>query len=772
MTYTSRIRLGKHKAKRSSKNGSKRSYHTAKWQAKKNKRSYRKHKVKSYQSAIASSLTTILITIIFFVSIGFAYVQYISKDLPSPDKPFSPQNLTSNFYDRNGQPLYRFFGEENRDQVHLEEIPPLQIWAILAAEDIEYYEHSGVDINGIASCAIDGLKNNKVTCGASTVTQQLIKQTALSSEVKFDRKFREIILAFQIEQLYSKDEILEMYLTVIPEGSNVYSINSASKFYFGKRPDQLNLAEMAILAAIPQNPSQLSPTKSSDPVHVQELLTVRKEYVLSQMEENMDYINNMIIEHHGEDAELLTQEMIDEAREYELAYKNPDYEIIAPHFIFYVQDQLTTGNYNNGQPFTIEELQTGGYKIWTTLDQEFQIKAEEQVVKGVNEYGSKYGAENAGMVVMQPKTGEILAMVGSKDYFGNPSPAGCKLGENCRFEPNVNVTNTLQSYGSSMKPMVYYLAIRQGLISPGTVLADVPIQLGEYKPKNYEGNFSGMRTARWMLVNSRNIPAIYLVDHIGVNNFVSTMQDWGYSTLDDPRGYGPSIAVGGADITLIDHAQAYGVFANDGYLTQKEVVLRIEDKDGNVIYEHEPQTRKVADSASIYLVNHMLNGRYGGPGVSWDGRDISGKTGTSESQKETLFATYTPEIVVIGWLGNNNNDKMLYGASGMTSAKPWVSEYVQIMGDKIPSTAFTVPDNIISVNGDLAIAGVNVPRYVQTKTALVCVDQPYRLARPIDIAYGKAIEKTYLYFGGRYLGNGSMPTSYCTIPRSGSYPNP
>ncbi|MCA9384070.1 penicillin-binding protein, partial [Candidatus Dojkabacteria bacterium] len=421
-----------------------------------------------------------------------------TEDLPSPDKPFGNKNSASEIYDRHGNLLYRVFGEENSDPVNIEEVPELLKWAFMSAEDADFYKHPGVDVTSIINCGFRYVKDGFASCGGSTITQQLVKQTALTDERSIERKVKEVILSLQIERERDKDEILEMYLTVAPEGSNIYGITRAAKFYFGKELSELNLAEMAVLASIPQNPSNLSPTKSANPEEAQERLTIRMNYVLDQMERYMDQINDDIKDKTGEE-NALTQEMIDEARETELVYREPVFEIEAPHFVFYAQKLLQERNYNNGVPFTLAELETGGYKITTTLDIDYQAIAEEQVNKGVSDYGSRYGGNNAALVSLNPKTGEVLAMAGSKDYFGSPQPEGCTLGVNCQFEPNVNIVDTLQSPGSSMKPMVYYMAIMDGLITPGSQLADVPIQIGNYNPKNYEGGFVGIQSARWML---------------------------------------------------------------------------------------------------------------------------------------------------------------------------------------------------------------------------------------------------------------------------------
>jgi penicillin-binding protein 1A len=805
MKYSSRIRTNNRVA-RSRKTSSTRSSGKVKTYSSQNwlKRSKASAKAKKKNFLKSKRVKKIIYIILLFFVVAFfvgligilTYVQSLTEDLPSPDKPFGPKNSASEIYDRNGKLLYRVFADQNADPVKMDDVPELLKWSFLAAEDIDFYSHPGVDIPGVIRCGLRYFRSGNATCGASTITQQLIKQTALTNERKIERKVKEVILALQIEQDRDKEEILEMYLTIAPEGSNVYGVTSAAKFYFDKEPKELNLAEMAIIAAIPQDPSRMSPTKSSNPEESQKRVKGRQEYVLDQMEKNMKKINEEIKKSTGEE-NALTKEMIQEAREFELAYKDPIFEINAAHFVFFAQKLLQDRPYNNGEPFTLGELETQGLRIYTTLDSDYQQIAEEEVRRGVDVYGKQYGASNASLVSTNPKTGEILAMVGSYDYFGKESPEGCSVGLDCRFEPKVNISDTLQSYGSSMKSMVYYKAIMDKVIYPGSILADVPISIGNYTPKNYEGGFIGINSARHHLVESRNIPAIVLVQSVGVQNFIAEMEKWGYTTFNNPQGYGPAVSIGGADIKLIEHAQAYGVLANQGKLIQYEAIMKIEDKNGELIYEHEPEPQQVADPRGVYLVNHMLNGRNRGPGVSWDGRDVAGKTGTSEGQRETLFATYTPEIVAVGWLGNNNNEGMRYGASGLTSAKPWVSEYLKRIGDSIPKTEFARPEGIEfsnancmindkfgceGTNGDLAITGFKVPAYLQLQEVEVCTDQQDRLAREIDIKTGNTMKingtrytmpaKDLQPFLDKFLSGNenifSIPTEYCTISRNPS----
>jgi len=702
MTYSKRYKLKDEKKKHTHKKLPK----NKKLRKKKLRRITR---IDSWKRLLILSFVLLISISLFTVIYILVYLQNISQDLPSPDKPFGKKTAATEIYDRNGQLLYRVFDEEDRDPVILDEIPPILIWSYLAAEDIKFYEHEGIDFEAISRCGIRLLETRTITCGGSTITQQLIRKTALTDDVEIARKLKEMLLAMKIEQVRSKNEILEMYLTVVPGGSNIYGVTRASKFYFGKEPKDLTLAEMAILASIPQNPSILSPTKSVNPEISADLLAQRKNYVLNQLENNIAYINANLESMYDGESIRLAPEMIEQARKEQPVYQDPSFRIRAPHFVFYAIDSLQKNGYKNGGPFALEEIETEGLRIYTTLDLEIQKAAETQVIKAVETYGRQFGAENAGLVILDPKTGEVLAMVGSYDYFGKPSPENCTVGRNCKFEPQVNVVDSLQAYGSTLKPMIYYQAFMKGMTTPESLLNDSPIKIKNYTPKNYDGKFIGVNTTRHMLVQSRNIPAIIMLDEIGVPNFINFIKQWGYTTMNNPNGYGVSLAVGGGEIKLIEHVQAYGVLANNGLLTQHEVIRTIKDKNGEDIFNYKPISTQVADPRGIYLVNDILNGNKGGPGFSFDGRDLSGKTGTSEDQKETLYIAYSPEIVVGSILINNDNSPMVYGATGLTSVRPWVGEFLQTISDKFPPTSFVLPEGVeVRPDGDLFVTGISV----------------------------------------------------------------
>lgn len=742
------------------------------------------------RKAVYTMLSVFFIATVIAIIGGLWYMQRISKDLPSPDAPFGSKDVASVIYDRNGEQLYKVYGNENRDPLELpsedaninEIVPDHVVWAFLAAEDANFYQHPGFDVSAIISC---GIKNVAGTsgCGGSTITQQLVKQTVLTSERRMERKIKELILSLQIERLYTKDQILAMYLTVAPMGSNVYGVNTGARFYFGKDLKDLTIAEAAILASLPQNPSILSPTLSTDPERSGPMLKARQEYVLNQMLKYKDKINEEV----GDD-QFITQEKIEAAKAEEIAYKEPRIDIKAPHFVFYVQKLLQERNYNAGEPFTLAELETGGYRITTTLDYSLQKTAEDFVKnEATGVYGARYGAKNAAVLTMRPGTGEVLSYVGSKDY--NAEKEG-KL-----FDPKVDILTSLQQPGSSAKPITYYNAFTEGVAAPGTQLLDIPIQIGNYKPKNSDGRFVGMASARTHLVNSRNIPAIILLESLGVTKYLDTANALGYTTFGDASLYGPSITLGAADVKPIEHAQAFGVFANGGDYVQHEVIMKIEDKQGNVIYEHKPEKKAVADPQALYLVNDVLQGvPASNPNkFNSDGRQVSAKTGTSEDQRDTWYVMYSPDFVTVGWLGNNDNTAMRTGAFGSTSVKPWVQDYMSSILAYFPEkTAFNRPAGIskqaicsgkgaekVCTDGvDLVIEGKVPPTYITKQSFRVCDDQQNRIARDIDEVTGHAVDKefvTYLMpaedlqkYADAYLEKKGMvfPSGECSVDRS------
>jgi len=742
------------------------------------------------------------------------YIQGLNSQLPTPEKVFPDRPVASEIYDRlalespsEGSRLYRLFNEYNSDPVDISQVPEIVKWAFLAAEDIDFYNHPGFDFTAIIRCAFNYIRSPGSICGGSTVTQQLTKITALGNEVALERKIKELLLALKVEQAYDKDQILEMYLRVAPFGSSIYGVKTAANFYFGKEPKDLSLAEASILSAIIQNPVYLSPTLAPDTDVSKVRVKERQLYVLGQLERNIQKINDQIrINLNDPDLpDMLTMEMIEEAKVEELSYRPPiATDKKAGHFVNYVIDQLTSRNYkNNEEPFTLAELQNGGYKIYTTLDYGLQQRAEFYTAKGGNDY-QYWNQYNAAIMTTIPSTGQIVTMVGSKSFTGEKEQCDAS-GNLCKFDPQVNILTSLQSPGSTNKPLGYYLAFKEGKLFTGSLLPDIPVNLRDgagnlYSPKNWDGGFWGPRiSARTALYESRNIPAVIVAEMVGVSNYINTAKEWGYTTY--TGSYGQAIILGGADVLPVEHAQAYGVFANGGDFVRLNPILKILDKDGKTIYEATPEKKSIGDPQAIWLLNQA---QFNKDGFSWDGREIAGKTGTSEDNKDSWFIVYSPDFVTLAWSGNNNNDPInqQFGWS-INVIQPWLKEYMREIGQSkyfSAKSSFQRPGFVYQGGGNCndkgECLGIEPGWLIQDRTppfdnklvkSTVCKEQKDKLARPIDIAIGMAEEAEFIYYVmpvqslqeqlNTYMStkvgyvNGA-PTEFCNIDRTGGVTGP
>lgn len=737
----------------------------------------------------------------------FAYLQDINSQLPTPESVFPEQPVASEIYDRNGERLRRIFNEYNSDPVDISQVPDTVKWAFLAAEDIDFYTHQGFDLVGLVRCGIQNVISSEIACGGSTITQQLVKITApgIGNAVTIERKIKELLLAIRVEQQYDKDQILEMYLRVAPFGSNIYGVKTASNFYFGKELKDLSLAEASILAAVIQDPIVLSPTLSLDP-EGKEKLRVRQEYILEQLREKKDKINNQIRENLEDDSvsDLITDQLIDEALAVEVAYIPPKFsDGKAGHFVDYVIEKLTQGNYKNGEePFTREELQNGGYKIYTSLDYSIQQIAESYVLQAI-ELAKGRNMANAAVMTINAKTGEIIAMMGSKSY--SAPDEGCDAnGINCTFNGQVNIFRTPQSPGSTNKPLGYYLAFKEGKLFTGSVLPDIPLKITDpagnlYEPKNWDLNYAGLDTAATMLRNSRNIPAVQVVQMVGVENYVNTAKSLGYTSYTGQ--YGQAVILGGVDVFPDEHVQAFTVFANNGDLVQLMPILKILDKDGNEIYKSEVKKEAKADPQGVYLVNQSL---INNESISPDGRDMAAKTGTSEDARDAWLMTWSPDMINLAWGGNNNNTPT-NEAFSFYVLSPWMRNYVRdLSGAEYfkAATPFTRPGFVYEGGRDCNDTGClgltrgwlindrTPERDIIIKKIRVCTDQQNRLARPIDEAMGLAMDAEYPYFKmpvkewqdqlDKWMANNKAdgalpnggPSQPCTVDRSGGVSGP
>ncbi|MDP3710437.1 MAG: transglycosylase domain-containing protein, partial [bacterium] len=521
------------------------------------------------------------------------------KNLPRPEK-IRERNVveSTKIYDRTGNILlYEIHGEEKRTIVPLGEIPESVKSATLAAEDINFYNHSGIDMQGILRAIFSNLKSGRLAQGGSTITQQLIKSSLLSPEKTFSRKIREQILALLLERKYSKDEILEMYLNQVPYGSNAYGIESAARTYFAKGVKDLNINEAAALAAMTKAPSYYSPYGSN-----KEELYHRKNKIIDKMAE----------------VGFIDRESAESAKNKSLIFQPIKSSIIAPHFVMFVRSLL---NEKFGEDF----IEKGGLKVITTLDWKLQEEAEKIIKEGAERNKKTFGASNAALVAINPKNGEILSMVGSRSYWEKSEPDGCSPGLDCLFDPHVNVSTRLRQPGSAFKPFVYATAFEKGY-TPETVLFDVQtefnpkcdptgnqeyasdMQFGPcYHPRNYDESFRGPVSLRQSIAQSLNLPSVKLLYLAGIQDTIKTAKRMGITSLNEPEKYGLSLVLGGAEVTLLDMTSAFGVFAREGLLSPKTPIIRIENSRGEILEEKKEELIPVLDSETARTINDVLS---------------------------------------------------------------------------------------------------------------------------------------------------------------------
>lgn len=583
---------------------------------------------------------------------------YFSKDLPDPGKINSriiPES--TKILDRSGEHvLYEIHGEEKRTLVEFKNIPDSLKFATIALEDQDFYNHHGIQLSSIARAVFKDIINLGAAQGGSTITQQLIKNSILTSEKTFTRKIKEVILALEIELKFSKDEILGMYLNEIPYGANAYGVEAAAQTFFGKSAMELTLDEAAILASLPRATAYYSPYG----LH-KEVLKARQEMALERMR-NSGYI---------------TQEQFDEAKDADVLGKVRPFRdnISAPHFVMYVKEYLET---KYGQ----EAMEQGGLKVFTTLDWDKQQIAERVVREGAQNNIKSWNAYNSALVAIDPKTGQILALVGSKDYFGKSEPEGCVSGKNCKFEPQDNVAIRDRQPGSSFKPYVYLTAFTKGY-TPETMLFDVETNFStdsgkDYKPQNYDGKFRGPIQIKEALPQSLNIPAVQTLYLAGVRDSVNLAKNMGITGLPKPDDYGLSLVLGGGEVKLIDHVSAFGTLATGGVKHSRSSVLKVEDNKGNVLEEYKTDKgERVVEEKYVAMIDHILStndyrARVFGSNspLRFDDRPVAAKTGTTNEFRDGWIIGYTPSIAVGVWSGNNDNTSMRAGADGVNVSAP------------------------------------------------------------------------------------------------------
>ena len=700
------------------------------WKARKSGSSVWKFK---FLSGLSTSMLWIVIG---FLVILFSSVIFFATQIPSPeDLTNRDVAAATKILDKNGELLYDIYLDQNRTPVKLSEIPTYVKEATISIEDKDFYKHGGFSIIGITRALFDTITSRSIAGGGSTLTQQLVKNALLTSETSLVRKLKELILAIQVEKKYTKDQILEMYLNEIPYGGTAYGIEAAANLYFGKHASELNLSEASLLAGLPQRPSVYSPYGTHP-----ELSKKRQKEVLRRMVED-GYINK------DQEKAAESVELTYRTKQNELGFK-------APHFVLYVKQKLI-------EQFGDKLVEQGGLKVTTTLDYKLHEKAQEIVKKEVEKLNSsKIG--NGAAVVIDPKTGEILSMVGSKDYFGDSLPEGCSEGDSCVFEPNVNASLSLRQPGSATKPITYAKALEKGYTANYTLMdtktefpgGDQP----SYVPVNYDGQFHGPVQVRYALGNSYNIPAVKMLALVGVKDVLEQGYRMGITTWEpseeNVNSVGLSLVLGGREVRLLDLTSAFGALANKGEQMDPVSILKVTDSKGKTLFEYKkPDGKKVLDEGIAFIISDILsdNGArtaaFGSNSyLNISGKTVAVKTGTTDEKKDNWTIGYTPSFVVGVWVGNNDNtplDPKI--ASGVTGATPvWASIMKAILANK-PNEPFERPSKVFQTDVDglmngkphggsptrkeYFIAGTEPkgesPTYQNQK---VCKSNPHRLA--------------------------------------------
>jgi len=617
----------------------------------------------------------LIISIAVFIIVVAGILIWVSS-LEIPDlSVFEERRIlqSTRIYDRTGEVLlYDLHQDVKRTVVPLEEMSRHIKNATVAIEDDQFYNHMGIDIRAIVRAAVTNLSQGDLLGGqgGSTITQQVIKNSVLQRDKKLSRKAKEAILSIKLEQVLTKDEILEVYLNESPYGGTIYGVEEAARSFFGTSSSQLSLAQAAYLAALPQAPTYLSPFGSN-----RDALDRRQQLVLERMR-----INGFI-----------TIDEFNAAKEEEVAFSSSAVTSIkAPHFVFYVIEQLA-------EQYGEETMAEQGLRIITTLDYELQEQAERIVAQKAASNTVRYNASNAGLVATDPKNGDLLVMVGSRDYFDE------------EIDGNFNVALANRQPGSSIKPFVYANAWNKGYL-PSTILFDVQTQFSPacepwnttsespcYAPKNYNNAFVGPISMRNALAQSLNIPAVKTLYLAGLNSTLKYMADMGLTTLNDPDRYGLTLVLGGGEVKLLDMTHAYGVFANGGEKATPRTILRIEDTSGNIIEETTPQSERVMDENIAYMVSDVLSDRVARTPLwgSWSlvdfgNRDVAIKSGSTNNLRDAWIMGYSPNIAVGAWVGNNDNASMGGGLSGLITTPMW-REFMDIALEKLPAETFPQP---------------------------------------------------------------------------------
>lgn len=624
-------------------------------------------KKKSKKKVTSRSRLLVILGVVALLLLGL--VVYVLRDLPNPSRLGNFEYPESTLiYDRNNKLLYELFTDKKRFSIKLEDIPKNVRSATLAIEDAHFYSHKGFDIGGL----IRGLYRTVVQKrlqGGSTLTQQLVKNGLLSPERTISRKIKEAILTMVTEIMYSKDQILEMYLNQSPYGGTLWGVGAAARGIFNKDIKDLNLAESALIAGLTGSPTRYSPFTNP------ELAKKRQELVLSRMEE----------------LKMISKEEKDKAIKEKLNYYLVKNSIKAPHFVFYVKDQLI----NN---YGAEMVAQGGLKVTTSLDLEMQNYAQNQVASEAAKL-VKQKVGNGAVLITKPDTGEILTMVGSKDYFS------------VDIDGKYNITTASRQPGSSIKPLNYAVALESGKVTAASVFLDQPtcFQVAgqkSYCPTNYGNAYHGIQSLRNSLGNSLNIPAVKVLKLNTVEAFVASASALGINSFKNSSDYGLSLTLGGGEVQMTEMNVAFGVFANSGNKAELQSILKVVDRRGKVLEQYKPLPgKRILSRETSYLIQNILSddgarsmvfGR--GSLLSIKGHpEVAVKTGTTNDLRDNWTIGFTQDYVVSVWVGNNDNSKMSQIVSGTTGAAPiWSKVMSYILKDK-PSKSWIRPNSLIGL---------------------------------------------------------------------------
>lgn len=631
----------------------------------------RRKSVRSFFPQIGTKLR--YFTIGFIFSFLFAFlpitISIFLQELPHPHELVTRQiPQTSKIYDRNGQLLYEIYASQNRTLVSLSDIPPYLKQATLSIEDKNFYTHPGFDISAIIRAFKENNGAGRVLQGGSTITQQLIKSSMLSSEKSITRKAKELILAFWAERIYSKDELLEMYFNQVPYGGTAWGVGAASEIYFNKNVKTLTLAQSAFLAGLTASPSRYSPY-SLNP----DLWKKRQKEVLSRMV-SLGYI---------------TREQANKASMEKLVFAKNQSAFHAPHFVNYVRDLLI-------KKYGIAIVEKGGLQVKTSLDLKLQNNVE-QIVKDEVLKNAHLNLTNGAAVISDPKNGDILTMVGSKDF--NDPQGG-----------NVNIATSLRQPGSTVKVITYSAALSNGFTA-ASIVSDTPTTFSQasgvpYTPVNYDGKFHGQLPLRIAFANSFNIPAVKTLQQIGIPTMVRLARDMGISSWDPEGHYGLSLTLGSAEVTMLDMATVNGTLANQGRRVDLNPILKITNYKGDVLEEkHFDAGRQILQPGVAYIISDILadnaarSMEFGSNSpLHILGHTVSVKTGTTDNKRDNWTNGFTPDFVVSTWVGNNDNSPMSQTlASGITGAAPiWNRIMTLLIGNK-PDRKQPLPSDIVSI---------------------------------------------------------------------------